>query len=91
MVMWIDSNFSRNPYNEFMAEIVLTDHVKYRLFEREIDTHEAKKIVKNGKITKTDPDGTITQSGLCSNGKILTVVSIKEGNKIIIKTAYYGN
>ena len=32
-----------------MAEIVLTDHVKYRLFEREIDTHEARKIVKKRK------------------------------------------
>ena len=49
------------------------------------------RLLKKGKVTKTDPDGTITQTGICSNGKILVVVSIKGGNKIIIKTAYYGN
>lgn len=74
-----------------MAEIIVTDHAKYRLLEREIDVHEAKKVVRNGKITKTKFDGTITKEGVCSNGKSLSVVFIKEGNKIIIKTAYYGN
>ena len=91
MAVWMNSNFSRNPYNEFMAEIVLTDHVKYRLFERGIDAHEAKKIAKNGKITKTESDGTLIKAGACNDGRILSVVSFKEGNKIIIKTAYYGN
>ena len=74
-----------------MAEIVLTNHVQVRLLERGIDTHEAKKIAKNGKVTKTESDGTLTKEGVCGNGKILTVVLIKQGNKIIIKTAYYGN
>ncbi len=74
-----------------MAEIVLTDHVKYRLLEREIDTHEVKKIAKNGKTTKTESNGTITKVGVCSNGKTLVVILIIKGNKIIIKTAYYGN
>ena len=74
-----------------MTQIVLTDHVKYRLLEREIDTHEAKKIARKGKITKTELNGTITKVGVCSNGKSLVVVLIIEGNKIIIKTAYYGN
>ena len=74
-----------------MVQIVITDHAKYRLLERGIDVHEAKKIAKNGKVTKSEFDGTLTKVGLCSNGKSLTVVSIKQGNKIIIKTAYYGN
>lgn len=74
-----------------MAEIILTDHVKYRLLEREIDVHEAKKIVKNGQVTKSESSSTIKKVGVCSNGGSLTVISKKEGNKIIIITAYYEN
>ena len=75
-----------------MAEPKLTNHGKDRLLERGIDTHEVKKIAKNGKITKTEPDGTIIKEGACGNGKLLSVVIIKKGkNKIIIKTAYYAN
>lgn len=74
-----------------MAEIVITDHAKYRILERKIDVHEVKKVAKNGKITKTESDETTIKMGQCSNGKSLMVVSKKEGNKIFIKTAYYGN
>ena len=74
-----------------MAEIIVTDHAKYRLLERDVDVHEAKKIASNGKVTKTESGGTITRTGTCSNGQSLIVVSKKEGNKIIIITAYYEN
>ncbi len=74
-----------------MAEIVLTDHAKYRLLERKIDVHEAKKIAKNGRVTKTESDGTMIKVGLSSSGKLLEVVCRREENNIIIKTAYYEN
>ena len=72
-----------------MAEVVLTNHVQYRLYEREIDAHEAIKIAKDGKITKRSSDGSIIREGICANGKKLFVVSILRGNKILIETAYY--
>ncbi len=72
-----------------MAEVILTNHIKYRLYERNIDVHDTKKIAKNGKVTKTDIDGTITKHGICSNGRPLSVVTIEINNKLIIKTAYY--
>jgi hypothetical protein len=72
-----------------MAEVILSDHAKYRLLERQIDTHEAKKVAKSGKVTKTQPDGTIIKTGVCSNGKFLTVAILKVGNKVVIKTVYY--
>lgn len=74
-----------------MAEIAVTNHAKYRFLERGIDVHEAKKIAKNGQVTKTESDGTIIKTGVCSNGRLLVVVSTVERNKIIIKTAYYEN
>lgn len=91
MMRLSNCKFRKNQYNLFMAEIILTDHAKYRLLEREIDVHEAKKIAKNGRIIKNESDGTITKVGVCNNSKSLVVVSIKEKGKIIIKTAYYGN
>ena len=72
-----------------MAEIIVTDHAKYRLLERGVDVRETKKIANNGKVTKIESDGTITRMGMCDNGLPLTVISKKEGNRIIIKTANY--
>jgi hypothetical protein len=72
-----------------MTRIILSDHAKCRLIERGIDVHEVNRIAKNGAITKKDADGTITKSGICSNGKRLLVVLITENTKIVIKTAYY--
>ena len=72
-----------------MAKVVLSNHVQYRLYEREIDAHEAIRIAKDGKVTKRSLDGSIIREGMCSNGKKLFVVSILQGSNIVIETAYY--
>jgi hypothetical protein len=74
-----------------MAKVTLTNHAITRLFEREIDTGDVKRIAKFGQVTKTESNGTITRVGLSSNGKQLIVKSKQEGVNIIIKTAYYGD
>jgi len=74
-----------------MAEVAVTNHAKYRFIERGISVHEAKKIAKSGQIINREVDGALVKNGICNNGKLLTVVSVKEANKIIIKTAYYEN
>ena len=72
-----------------MAEVVLTNHVQYRLHERGIDSHEVKQIAKNGNVTKREVDGIIREGLSSITGKNLRVISIIRNNKIIIKTAYY--
>lgn len=72
-----------------MVNIILTDHAKLRLFQREIDVHEAKYIAKNGKITEIQIDGTIVKTGTLSNGKKIEIAIIKAKNKLIIKSVYY--
>lgn len=74
-----------------MAQVILTDHATFRLLERGVDVHEAKKVAKTGAIIKTDFNGIMTKSGISSNSKSITVVCKKEGNKIVIITAYYAN
>lgn len=74
-----------------MADVAVTNHAKYRFMERGISVHEAKKIAMSGQILKREIDGTLVKNGICSNGRLLVVVSTKEANKIIIKTAYYEN
>ncbi len=74
-----------------MAEVIVTDHVIYRLLERGIDVHEAKKVAKSGHIAKPDSCVKITSKGKSTNGRLLEVVSVKKDNKIIIITAYYGD
>ena len=72
-----------------MVKIILTNHAKYRLLERGIDTHQVKKIIKNGSIVKISSDGTIVVKGLSDGGKFIEVVYFKNGNNLVIKTAYY--
>jgi len=72
-----------------MVKIILTNHAKYRLLERGIDTHQVKKIIKNGSIVKINSDGTIVVKGLSDGGKFIEVVYFKNGNNLVIKTAYY--
>ena len=72
-----------------MPKIVLTNHVKLRLLERNIDVHDIKMVVVNGKVTKTEPDGTLIKVGICDDKKTLAVVYMSIGSKFIIKTAYY--
>jgi len=74
-----------------MKNIILTNHAKYRLFERGIDVHQVKKVVKNGSIVKSDLDGTMTIKGVTDNGKTLEIIGHKQNNKFIIKTAYYAS
>lgn len=74
-----------------MPRVELTNHAKYRLMEREIDVHQAKKVAKNGSVVKQDSDGTIVVKGTTDQGKILKVVYKIENNKLIIITAYYAN
>jgi ribosome maturation protein Sdo1 len=59
------------------------------LIERQIDAHEVRQISKNGKIAKIENNGTIIKEGILSNGKLLKVILIPSGNKLLLKTAYY--
>jgi len=74
-----------------MAEVKISNHCIYRFMERGIDVHEAKKIAKNGVVTKSESNGTLTKQGICGNGRTLEVVVIVGTRDIIIKTAYYAD
>ncbi len=72
-----------------MSNIILSNHAKFRLFERGIDVREVKRVAKNGNITKVEINGIIIKKGICPNGQALTVISKNERNTIVILTAYY--
>ncbi|MEK7185706.1 MAG: DUF4258 domain-containing protein [Patescibacteria group bacterium] len=74
-----------------MAEIILTNHVKYRLLERGISAHEVKKIAKNGQIIKIEASGIMKKAGVCSDGQRLVAVVKNYKNKIIVLTTYFKN
>lgn len=77
-----------------MSEIVLTEHVKFRLMERSVSVHDARKIAKSGKIIKNLDGGLVKKEGLSSSGKIIVVVCKETKypkNVIVVVTAYYGN
>lgn len=73
-----------------MPEVILTDHVKSRFIERNVDIHEAKQAAKNGVIIKTE-NGIIKRRRELGEGRVIRVVCKQEGSKIIIITAYYEN
>lgn len=74
-----------------MAEIILTDHAKYRLFQRGISAHEVKKIAKNGQIIKIEAGGIMKKAGMCSEGQRLVTVVKNYKNKIVVLTIYFKN
>ena len=74
-----------------MTQVILTDHATFRLLERGVDVHEAKKIAKLGTIIKSNSNGIMIKSGITGNKKSVMVVCKKEGKKIVIITAYYAN
>lgn len=80
--------YEKITYCQLMAEPILTIHGKYRLLERGIDVHEAKKIAKSGKITKKQLNDTIIKEGIV-DGKKLFVVTSNNKKGITIITAYY--
>ena len=74
-----------------MTKIILTNHAKYRLLERSIGAHGARKVAKTGRVINIDLDGIITRKGLLDNGRPLIVKTKESGKNIIIITAYYGD
>jgi len=75
-----------------MPKIILTNHAIFRLFERGISVHDAKRIAKYGQIKKTERGGIIIRTGILSDNHLLiSVVTKRVGERIIILTVYYGN
>ena len=74
-----------------MIKIVLSGHAKYRLLERNVDVHEAKKVAKYGKII-SENKGKIKKEGIYDkNKKIIVVCKNLSENVILLITVYYGN
>jgi len=74
-------------------KVILTNHVKCKLLERNIDVSTAKRVAKNGKKTSGGMEGIIIKKEILEGDRVLKVL-IKEMfggkvKKIIIITAYY--
>ena len=74
-----------------MIQIVLTNHAKYRLLERNIVVSQIKKMVKDAPRTKRESDDTISTRAALADGRVVKVFYKLAGNKIIILTAYYAD
>jgi hypothetical protein len=74
-----------------MVEVILTNHLVVRFLDRGFDISVIIRIAKNGKIVKTEPDGTIVVIGKDYNGRNIKVALIQRGRKIIVKSAFYEN
>lgn len=70
-------------------KVSLTDHAKTRLLERDIDTHQAIKLVKADLKTNKILGDKVEVKGRTDNGRDIGVVYIAlSKNKVTIITAY---
>ncbi len=72
-----------------MVRVILTNHLVVRFLDRGFDISVIIRIAKDGRIVKNGLNGTIVVQGPDYHGRIIEVVCIQTGNKLIVKTAYY--
>ena len=70
-------------------KLKITDHAQYRIRERKISIEDIKSVVRNPDFSKNSVDNRYIESRKKTENKILEVIYKKEGDVIIIITAYY--
>jgi len=72
-------------------KVVISNHAIYRINEREISSHDVRKIAKNGNIIKENNDGSLIKRGKSFNGRNLTVIVKCYNTDVVVITTYYEN
>ena len=66
-------------------------HAEYRLIARGIDIDNAKKTIRNPSEKILQGDGRIKATKTLEDGRVLTIIYVKEKTQMIIITGYYEN
>ncbi len=66
-------------------------HAEYRLIARGIDIDNVKKVIRDPSQSTPQNDGRIKATKKLENGRILSIIYIKQKTNFVIITGYYEN